>query len=64
MPAVTTLHPVATKLAKEGTVMHRSPSSISSSQDTALSMAKLSAFYPFIFFLHANMTEIYFTVLG
>lgn len=50
MPVVTTLHPVATKLAKEGTVMHRSPSCISSSQDIALWVWEGSVLFILIFF--------------
>lgn len=63
MPVVTTLHPVATKHAEERTVMHRSPSCISSSQDTTLRFGKVQCFLFFLFFLHTDMTEIYSTLL-
>lgn len=62
MPGVTTLHPAAAKQAEEGTVMHRSPSSISSPQDFEVWESSV-LFLPSFFFLHTDMTEIYSTIL-
>lgn len=59
MPVATTLHPVATKLAEEETVLHRFPSSISSFQDTEVWGSPVLLTF---FFLHTDMTAIYSTV--